>query len=139
MFGSEAWVHILDEKKKTFRPKVKYIFVGYFEDVKGYRLLQPSSNEIIIMRVVKFDENLSACKTNSVFVSSSPIKFFVSDPILISSLDDDSENGNPRFSSHLPLVVSIEHEFALTPLLSRWVLLSFYTHMGYRGINLQST
>jgi hypothetical protein len=35
-------------------------FVGYSEDVKGYKLLQPHSNEIIIGRDVKFDENILA-------------------------------------------------------------------------------
>jgi hypothetical protein len=66
VFGSEAWAHILDEKRKSLQPKSeKCIFVGYSEDVKGYRLLQPHSNEIIIRRDVKFDENLLACKPNS--------------------------------------------------------------------------
>jgi hypothetical protein len=61
----------LDEKRKALQPKSeKCIFVGYSKDVKGYRLLQPHSNEIIIRRDVKFDENLSACKPNSMFVPS---------------------------------------------------------------------
>ena len=48
VFGSEAWVHILDEKHKALKPKSeKCIFVGYFEDVKGYRLLQPNYKGII--------------------------------------------------------------------------------------------
>jgi hypothetical protein len=40
----------------------KCIFVGYSEDVKGYRLLQSHCNEIIIRRDVKFDENPSCTK-----------------------------------------------------------------------------
>jgi hypothetical protein len=44
----------------------KCIFVGYSEDVKGYRLLQSHCNEIVIIRDVKFDENLLACEPNSV-------------------------------------------------------------------------
>lgn len=44
VFGSEAWAHIPNEKKKALQPKSKKcIFVGYFKDVKGYRL-QPHSN-----------------------------------------------------------------------------------------------
>jgi alpha-glucuronidase len=40
VFGSIAWAHILDEKRKALQPKSeKCIFVGYSEDVKGYRLL----------------------------------------------------------------------------------------------------
>jgi transposase InsO family protein len=57
VFGSIAWAHIPDEKRKALQPKSeKCIFVGYSEDVKGYRLLQPHCNEIIIRRDVKFDE-----------------------------------------------------------------------------------
>jgi hypothetical protein len=59
VFGSIAWAHILDEKRKALQPKSeKCIFVGYSEDVKGYRLLQPHSNEIIIRRDVKFMHSL---------------------------------------------------------------------------------
>ena len=72
MFGSEAWVHILDEKKKALQRKSdKYIFVGYYEDVKGYRLLQAHSNEIIIRRDVKFYENLLYFEPNLMFIPSS--------------------------------------------------------------------
>ena len=65
VFGCEAWAHILDEKWKALQPKSeKCIFVGYSEDIKGYRLLQPHSHDIIIRRDVKFDENLLACEPN---------------------------------------------------------------------------
>ena len=71
MFGSEAQAHIPDEKWKALEPKSeKGIFVGYFEDVKGYRLLEPHSHDIIIRRDVKFDENLLACEPNSTVVPS---------------------------------------------------------------------
>jgi hypothetical protein len=69
VFSSIAWAHIPDEKRKYFQPKSqKCIFFLYSEDVKGYKLLQPHSNEIIIRRDVKFDENLLACEHNSTFV-----------------------------------------------------------------------
>jgi hypothetical protein len=72
LFRSEAWAHIPDEKKKALLPKSeKCIFVGYPEDVKGYKFLQSHSNEIIIRRDVKFDENLLAYKPNSMFLPSS--------------------------------------------------------------------
>jgi hypothetical protein len=69
VFSSEAWVDVHDEKMKVLQPKSgKCIFVGNCEDVKGSRLLQPNSNEIIIKIYVEFDENLSTCKLNSMFV-----------------------------------------------------------------------
>jgi hypothetical protein len=67
VFGSITWDHIPDEKRKALHPKSeKCTFVGYYEDGKGYRLLQPHCNEIIIRRDVKFDENVLACKPNSI-------------------------------------------------------------------------
>jgi hypothetical protein len=83
--------------------------------VKGYKLLQPNSNEIIIRRDVKFDENLLACEPNLLFVSSSAyesssmfVPFFVL--IHVSSSNDDSEDEDPPLSAHLPLDESIEHQ-----------------------------
>jgi hypothetical protein len=103
VFGSEAWAHILDEKRKSLQPKSeKCIFVGCFGDVKGYTLLQPHSNEIIIKRYVKFDEGISAYRPNLAsmsssthnpsltIVSSSIPNFFTSASILVSSSDDDN-------------------------------------------------
>jgi hypothetical protein len=114
------------------------IFVGYSEDVKGYRLLQPQCNEIIIRRDVKFDENILACEPNLMIVPSSacepssafvpspayePSSTFVpsSVPIMVSSSDDDSEDENPPPPAHLPPDESFEPEQAPAPQLPRWV------------------
>ena len=90
----------------------KCIFVGYSEDIKGYRLLQPHSHDIIIRRDVKFDENLLACKPNlvgvpylacnpnSMNVPSSPSNFIDRFPIPVS--DDDNEDENPPLPAHVP-------------------------------------
>jgi hypothetical protein len=141
LFGSIAWAHIPDEKRKALHPKSeKCIFVGYSEDVKGYRILQPHCNEIIIRRDVKFDENILAsepnsafvpslaCEPNSVFVPSSmckPSSVFVTSSvhILVSSSDDDSEDENPPLIAHLPPDESFEPEPAPTPVppLAIWV------------------
>ena len=125
VFGNIAWAHIPDEKRKALQPKSeKCIFVRYFEDVKGYRLLQPHCNQIIIRRYVKFDENILACEPNSTVVPSSayePSSAFVlsSVPTLVSSSDDDYEDYNPHFHAHLPSYDSIEHELAPTLSLTR--------------------
>ena len=114
-------------KRKSLQPKSeKCIFVGYSKDVKGYRLLQPHCNEIINRRDVKFDENILACKPNSAIVPSSackPYSMFVPSyvPILVSSLNDDSEDENPPFPTHLPPYHSIEQEPAPKPPLPRWI------------------
>ena len=115
MFGCEAWAHIPDEKRKALQPKSKKcIFVGYSEDVKGYRLLQPNYHDIIIRRDVKFDENLLACEPKLASVpslacepdstivtsSSSSSSFLNRFPTLVS--DDDSEDENPPLPTHVP-------------------------------------
>jgi hypothetical protein len=104
----------------------KCIFFGYSEDFKGYTLLQPHCNEIIIIRDVKFDENFLACDPNSTIVPSSACdlssEFVTSSiPILVSSSDDDSDDENTPPPSHLPLDDSFEPEPAPVPLLPRWV------------------
>ena len=49
VFGTIAWAHILDKKRKALhRKSEKFIFVGYFEYVKGYRIIQLHCNAIII-------------------------------------------------------------------------------------------
>jgi hypothetical protein len=127
VFGSIAWAHISDEKRKSLQPKsAKCIFVGYSEDVKGYIILQPHCNEIIIRRDVKFDENILSCEPNSTIVPSSacePSFVFVPSyvPILVSSSNDDSEDGNTPSLIHLPPDKSIEPEPTPSPQLPRWV------------------
>ena len=113
------------------------IFFGYFEDVKGYILLQPHCNKIIIRRDVKFDENILACEPNSMFVPSlacepnstvvpslacEPYFAFVPSYVLVSSSYYDSEDENPPAPDHLPPDESFDPEPASTPtpLLPRW-------------------
>ena len=110
---------------KALQPKSeKCIFVGYSEDVKGYRLLQTHSHDIIIRRDVKFDENILVCEPNlavvpylayepnSVIVPSSPSNFL--NRFLTPIFDDDSEDENPPPPDHGPLV-------APALMLPRWV------------------
>jgi hypothetical protein len=102
----------------------KCIFVGYSEDVKGYRLLQSHCNEIIIRRDVKFDENLLPYEPNSTIVPSSayePSSTFVPYFDLVYSSDDDNEDENPPPPSHPPPDDSFEPEPTPTPPLLRWV------------------
>jgi len=116
VFGSVAWAHISDEKMKDLQPKSeKSHFVGYFEDVKGYILLQPHFDEIVIRRGVKFDKNILTCEPPLIFVP-----FIV--PILVSSsLDDVNDDENPYPHAHLPMDDSIEHEPRPTWQLPIWV------------------
>ena len=49
IFGSECWAHILEDKRKKLEPKShKFIFIGYAEDSKSYKLFDLSTQSIII-------------------------------------------------------------------------------------------
>jgi hypothetical protein len=51
---------IPSEKRKALDPqRTKCIFVGYPDDVKGYRLIDISSNWLIIERSFQFEESVS--------------------------------------------------------------------------------
>ena len=92
--------HIPDEKHKALEPKSeKCIFVGYSEDVKGYRLIPLKSKNVIIRSDVKFSENISACEPSSEDVPPLPISSTFEN---ISSSDDESEDENPPPPSQDP-------------------------------------
>jgi hypothetical protein len=50
-----------------------------------------------------------------VFIPSSLPNIYVSDPILVSSFEEDSEDENPLPPAHLPPIESIEQEPTPTP------------------------
>jgi hypothetical protein len=58
IFGSRAWAHIPSEKRKALDPQsTPCIFVGYPDDVKGYKLIDPFACRLIIERNVQFEES----------------------------------------------------------------------------------
>ncbi|CAO2824836.1 unnamed protein product [Amaranthus hypochondriacus] len=58
IFGCIAYALNKDQRKDKFDPKgKKYLFVGYSEESKGYRLLDPHSKKLIVSRDVIFDES----------------------------------------------------------------------------------
>ena len=57
IFGSKAWARIPTEKRKAFQPQSQeFLFFGYFEDSKGYKLINLSTNKYFIERSVQFQE-----------------------------------------------------------------------------------
>lgn len=60
IFGAKAMVHTPKEKRLKLDPKSKaYRLVGYCENTKGYRLIDPTTNTVIKSRDVVFFENSS--------------------------------------------------------------------------------
>jgi hypothetical protein len=60
IFGSRAWAWIPSKKRKALDPQsTECIFLGYPDGVKGYQLIDLSSDRIIIERSVQFEESVS--------------------------------------------------------------------------------
>ena len=58
--GCVAYAHVLDElRRKLDKKGHKYIFVGYSENTKAYKLYDPVTRKVIISRDVQFVENES--------------------------------------------------------------------------------
>jgi hypothetical protein len=59
IFGLRAWERIPSEKRKELDPQsIECIFVGYPDDLKGYRLIDISSDQLIIGSSVQFKESV---------------------------------------------------------------------------------
>ena len=57
VFGSTAWARILLDKRRALRPQsIEYLFIGYPNESKGFKLLYINTKHIIIERSVNFDE-----------------------------------------------------------------------------------
>jgi hypothetical protein len=60
IFGSRARARIPFEKRKALDPQsTEFIFVGYPDGVKRYRLIDLSSDRPIIEHSVQFEESVS--------------------------------------------------------------------------------
>ena len=57
IFYRATWAFIPDAQRKAMERKILLlIFVGYYEDVKVYRLFDSKSREVLFRRDVQFDE-----------------------------------------------------------------------------------
>eukprot|EP01018_Ginkgo_biloba_P029520 Gb_22659 [translate_table: standard] len=107
VFGSPAWAHIPDEKRKTMEKKSEpCIFVGYCEDVKSYRLLVPGTQEVIFRRNIQIEERSLACmpsSSTSSLPSTSTSKFssFDEDRTSVSDPSDTRRTRLETQESHL--------------------------------------
>ena len=58
IFSCDAYVIISKNQHYKLDPRSKkYVFVGYNDGVKGYRLWDPTTHKIIIRKDVVFDES----------------------------------------------------------------------------------
>ena len=60
IFGSIAYVHVPDEKRKKLDPKLeKCILVSYSHEQKGYKCYNPRTKQVRVHWDVEFDETAS--------------------------------------------------------------------------------
>lgn len=92
VFGSKVFVHIPKEKRKKWdRKSEEGVFVGYSDNVKGYRVWLPNTNKVVVRRDIIFKENV---------------------PIL----NDENVKSGREESSELSEASSSVSEFAFIPL-----------------------
>lgn len=69
IFGSEVMVHVPKERRQKWdRKSNKMIFVGYCDNTKGYRVMNPKTHQITKSRDVVFFENSHLHKENMISV-----------------------------------------------------------------------
>ena len=60
IIGSIAYAHVPHQgRAKLDDRSVKYVFVGYDANSKGYKFYNPSNNKVVVSRDVEFDEEAS--------------------------------------------------------------------------------
>ncbi|TXG66959.1 hypothetical protein EZV62_008234 [Acer yangbiense] len=102
IFGSIEYALISSQKREKFDEKgEKYLFIGYSDESKGYRLLNPLTNQLIVSRDVIFDESavwewknkqISYCQSFETDVPSTS----QADPSQTSNLEQNSASSPSR-------------------------------------------
>jgi hypothetical protein len=88
IFGSCAWARVPFEKRKALDPQSRTcIFVGYPKCVKDYRLIDPSTDNIIIERSVQFEESPMQASQEPHVETSTP-------PLVLDAQDDASSHSH---------------------------------------------
>ena len=94
IFGSKAWDRIPTKKRKDLQPQSQdYLFVVYYKDSKGYKLIKLSTNKSFIEISVQFEEEPLAIV--EVGESSSPPKPLNVSEEIVELVDSDMfDNGD---------------------------------------------
>lgn len=124
IFGSKVWAYIPKEKRKKLDMKSKQgFFVGYSENVKGYRVYYEKENKVSIEREITFTME-KALEENSEqkFVY---LDVDTTENILENSEEDDLENEFENLNRNQENRIqnledeNLEQDFAQTPLRER--------------------
>ncbi|KAL4376447.1 hypothetical protein GQ457_02G008830 [Hibiscus cannabinus] len=129
VFGSVAYAHIPDQRRTKLEDKSKrYIFIGYDEKTKGYKLLDPISKKVVVSRDVRVNEASEWDWNNStemiIEVGESSIAAATTAATTTTTTDDEDESRQPRMRSLQDLYDSTD-EVHLVCLLSDAENISF--------------
>ncbi|GBP25141.1 Retrovirus-related Pol polyprotein from transposon TNT 1-94 [Eumeta japonica] len=95
IFASQVMVHIPKEKRRKWNKKAKkMLLVGYSENVKGYRLYDPTSHNVIVDRDVVVMENTDYSLTTSIAIDEKNQLDRAAD--VASPSNSDEENSNDK-------------------------------------------
>jgi hypothetical protein len=87
------YAHVPDQRRTKLEDKShKYIFIGYDEKTKGYRLFDPTSKKVIVSRDVQINEASKWDWNNSAEVIVEVGESSVAVPTSISPDLEDSDN-----------------------------------------------
>ena len=105
MFGGLAYAHIPNKRRTKLKDKSKmYIFIGYDEKTKGYKLLDPISKMAIVSRDVRVNEASEWDWNNSMKVN---IEVGESSVVAPTSAPTDSEISNDEDEPQQPKMRSL--------------------------------
>ena len=100
VFGSVAYAHVPDQQRMKLEDKSKrYIFLGYDEKTKGYKLLDPISKKVMVSRDVRVNEASEWDWNNSTEVGESSVVAPTSIPTNSETTDDEDEPRQPKMRS----------------------------------------
>ncbi|KOM25686.1 hypothetical protein LR48_Vigan153s000800 [Vigna angularis] len=115
VFGCPVYVMYNSQERTKLDPKSrKCIFLGYADNVKGYRLWDPTAHKIIVSRDVVFAEKLQSEQKNV----STPIDI-TSVQIEEKSKDNDSSEAEPEHDEQEPNEVNHEDARRTTRLMKK--------------------
>ena len=108
MFGCDAYALVPKHQRTKLDPKSKrYIFFGYGDGTKGFRLWDPTTRKIIINRDVKFNESSLVHLDGDSRLKQDVVSDF--QHIQFESTSNDSHDDHSSYTSHEQVSES-EHE-----------------------------
>lgn len=111
-FGTGVYVHIPKQKRRKMEPKSrKCIFVGFDDDIKGYRVYDPDTRGISVVRDVKFLSDEFNTMKIIAQVQGGQEKAVQTDDTTptdesVQSDDDDVEKGEPSALQTVPAKIT---------------------------------